>query len=50
MLPNFTTINKRLALRVDRNWQVKFSFLQWELCKVAHYVKALQHDRNCCRK
>jgi hypothetical protein len=33
VLQNFPQLNKRLALRIDRNWHAKYQYLQWELCK-----------------
>lgn len=41
-LPKFSSINPKLSNRIDKNWLNKFEFLQWELCKVSHYVRALQ--------
>jgi len=41
-IPNFEARNKKIASRIDTNWQTKFRFLMSEGVKAFHYMRALQ--------
>ncbi len=42
-MPQLAELNKRLASKIDGNWQLRFQWLQWELCKMRWYIDALEN-------
>lgn len=42
IFPNFSDSVPSLAHKINENWETKFNFLQWEICKARWYIFILQ--------